>query len=174
MPRWFRPRPSTAPWRRPEARPSWRGFLLRWPCRRDRPRPCGTRRRRQLPPARFGLELHLGVMGEFVLERIFAIFKSVHQAVSPGKSGLSPHMALAPMCRKVELPPIRRGCATFQPPDTCNHFTNLSSKGFRMALFSRLRGKSKPPQQDIVARGVLAPSVFVMTVDGSLDRSELV
>ncbi len=43
-----------------------------------------------------------------------------------------------------------------------------------MALFSRLRGKSKPPQQDIVARGVLAPSVFVMTVDGSLDRSELV
>ncbi len=43
-----------------------------------------------------------------------------------------------------------------------------------MALFSRLRGKAKTPQQDAMARNLLIPSVFVMTVDGALDKSELV
>ena len=43
-----------------------------------------------------------------------------------------------------------------------------------MALFSRLRGKTKTPQQEAMARNLLIPSVFVMTVDGSLDKSEIV
>ncbi len=43
-----------------------------------------------------------------------------------------------------------------------------------MALFSRLRGKMKTPQQEAMARNLLIPSIFVMTVDGSLDKSEIV
>lgn len=43
-----------------------------------------------------------------------------------------------------------------------------------MGLFSNLRKAQTAPNHEATARAVMTPAVFVMTVDGSIDKSEIV
>ena len=42
-----------------------------------------------------------------------------------------------------------------------------------MGLFSSLRNAKATPQHEVTARAVITPAVFVMSVDGSVDMSEI-
>ena len=72
------------------------------------------------------------------------------------------------------MPAKRRNRAAFQLRAVCHDAATTFPERTSDGTFSRLRGKTKTPQQEAMARNPLIPSVFVMTVDGSLDKSEIV